>query len=269
MITIIPGFQTELHFIGSAPFLCSQHSNRIGEILLQFFLGNATKCLVTIVHADILRLVETAEHTNLRELGDTRQQHELQISVGTLEGGIESFQRVPVLVFHRSIKHIQNRLVVFIHQHHGTATILFTGTTEHFLKTVAHGQQILVFPIHALRLPQKSLYFGFQHTFLGEVVAIEVDMEHRILIPVFLQFFHRQPFKEFFPAPEIGFECRNQQTLAKAPRAAEEIDFPAGHHLMDKSRLVHVHITVFTEIAECLYSDRIFHTVFMIRFYYI
>lgn len=71
-----------------------------GEIITlinhrQWCLGDAAKCLVTIVHANVVRLVESAEHIYLRKLGDTCQYNKLQISVSCLENTIETLWTAP------------------------------------------------------------------------------------------------------------------------------------------------------------------------------
>ena len=52
-----------------------------------------------LVHTDVVRLIETTEHAYLRELGDTREQDKLQISIGSLEDTIETFQDLTIPIF--------------------------------------------------------------------------------------------------------------------------------------------------------------------------
>ena len=69
-------------------------------------------------------------------------------------------------------------------------------------------------------------YFLLQGSRLGEVVPVEVDVEHRMLRPFRLQLFHGQPLEQVFLSLEIAFEGGHQQALAETAGTAEEIDLP-------------------------------------------
>ena len=63
--------------------------------------------------------------TNPRDVQRTFQR--LQLFISPFEGGIESFQDFAVGIFQRSIQCIENRLVIFIYQYHGTMPRLLIG----------------------------------------------------------------------------------------------------------------------------------------------
>ena len=48
-------------------------------------------------------------------------------------------------------------------------------------------------------------------------------MKHRIHFPVLLQRLHLQALEQLLPAEKIVFQRRQQQTLAKTARTAEEV----------------------------------------------
>ena len=91
MIAVIPVLQHVQHPFFSNLIFYRQCLDRLGKVMLQFFLRDAAKRFILLVHADVARLVEPAEHTYLRELGHARQQHELKVFIRQFKGGIETF----------------------------------------------------------------------------------------------------------------------------------------------------------------------------------
>ena len=91
---------------------------------------NAAQGVKSGIHADVVGLIEPAEHTDLRKLRHPREQHELQEVVRTLEGGVESFQSIPIDVFQRSVEHVEYGLVIFVYQHYGTSAGLFESLLQ-------------------------------------------------------------------------------------------------------------------------------------------
>ncbi|SCI49346.1 Uncharacterised protein [uncultured Bacteroides sp.] len=159
--------------------------------MFQLLLGHSAESLVMYVHTDVIRLVEPAEHTHLRELGYSRQQDKLQVCIGSLKHRVEGLQHVAVSVLQAGIhiEYIQNRFVVFIDQYHGPSSGLLMRRAEHLDKPSSHvqpvgfgSQSIADFPIGYVILQP-----FFQHTCLGEVGAVEVHMKHGIYIPVLFQ----------------------------------------------------------------------------------
>ena len=63
------------------------HSHRFDLLIkgrIQFLFRNTTKCLIMLVHTDVVRLIEATEHAYLRELGNTREQNKLQVIIASL-----------------------------------------------------------------------------------------------------------------------------------------------------------------------------------------
>ena len=63
---------------GHLPYLLPEHG-------VQLLLGDAEQCVVACREADVVGLFEAAEHTYLRELSHSCEQHELKMLVGSLE----------------------------------------------------------------------------------------------------------------------------------------------------------------------------------------
>ena len=100
MIAVVALLQTDLQFIDADPELVGHHRDIICEIAVEFRFGNATECLIAAVEGDVAGLVETTEHTDLREFGDTRQKDETEILIGSLEARVECLQLLTVVLLH-------------------------------------------------------------------------------------------------------------------------------------------------------------------------
>ena len=70
--------------IAYAEVICQFPDRRVKDSE-QFVLGDSAQSLVTPVHADVIRLVESTEHAHLREFGDTCQHHKLEVLVDQFE----------------------------------------------------------------------------------------------------------------------------------------------------------------------------------------
>ena len=89
-------------------------------------------------------------------------------------------------------------------------------------------------------------------------------MKHRIHLPVFLQRLHLQPLEQLLPAEEIVFQRGYQQTLSETARTTQEINLAFLYQTVNQIGFVHIHITVFYQLVEALYSNGVFHTIQLI-----
>ncbi len=97
----------------------------------------------------------------------------------------------------------------------------------------------------------------------GEVFAdAEIDVQHRIALPVLLQALHGQPSEKVFLSLEVGFERRHEQALAEATGTAEEIDLVGMRQSINQLRLVYIHTVVVAQLFKVLYSYRVSSVVF-------
>ena len=208
MISVVLAFEQTGHlFLGYAFPVC-HITYRTGKVVFQFFLGDTAQGFIAYVHADVGRLVETAEHAYLRELGNSGEQDELQVIVRSLEYRIESFQHFPVPVLQQHfllfslnarIEYVQDRLVVFVNQHHTTSTRLFMGLFEQVSKAVSHIRQISAFPVLGFPTGNVSFQFLFHRSRNGEVASVEVDVKHGIFFPLRFQLLDGKPLEQLFP----------------------------------------------------------------------
>ena len=101
MVTVVLQLQHLLHLVHTELHILSKLTDRFGKNSFQFLLRDTAKRFITLVHADVLRLVEAAEDTHLGELRHTRQHHEAQVSIRCLEGTIETFEDIAVIILQR------------------------------------------------------------------------------------------------------------------------------------------------------------------------
>ena len=262
VVAVILLLQPLLHLPGRAAVVRGHVGNGLREVAVYLVLRDAAQRLVASVHADILRLVEAAEHAHLRELRHARQQHELQVLVRRLEHGVEGLEHVAVPVFERGvhIEHVQYRLVVFVDEHHGPASRLLVGGTEHMAETEPQSQLFVRYQaVH----PFPPFHIVAQHCFqlpgIAEHSPIEIHMKHGMHGPFRLQPFHGQPAEQLPAAQVIVLQRGHEQTLAEAAGAAQEIDAALVRQVVNQFRLVDIDISVLDDTVEALDSDGVFH----------
>ncbi len=105
----------------------------------QLIFGYAAQSVIAAIKTDILWLIESAEHTDLRELGDACQQDELQVTICIFEYTIKAFEDFAVIVFkcldiainsgcfNTCSHHIKQWLVIFVNENNNTLTCFLVG----------------------------------------------------------------------------------------------------------------------------------------------
>ena len=114
----------------------------------QLFFRNTTHSRIVIIHADILQLVQITKYADLREFRHSGNEDETQVAVGAFQHAVKGFQGFTVF-FQQVVvaKGLQQGFVVFVHQHHDTATGLFAGTADDTGETGGKGVLISTFAI--------------------------------------------------------------------------------------------------------------------------
>ena len=87
-------------------------------------------------------------------------------------------------------------------------------------------------------------------------LGIQIQMQHRILLPGLFQISYGQAFEQFTPALKIRLQRGKQKTLAETPRTAKKIGLSGCDQTIDQGRLIHIDITFTTYIFKSLYTDR-------------
>ncbi len=117
MITVILLFQATNGFFKGQPFAFTQTVYLRFKSMNQLLFCNAAQGIIRPVHADVVQLVQVAEHADLCKLGDTRQEHEAQVAVGALQHPVKGFQDAAVFIEQILIEQgLKQRFVVFVYQ---------------------------------------------------------------------------------------------------------------------------------------------------------
>ena len=106
VVAVILSAQSLNHLFPGISQLLSHIINIARHLRQHLPLGNATDGCIRLIHTDILDIVQLAEDTELRELGNTRQEDEAQVGIASLQRRIEIAHRVaqslqlPFLMYH-------------------------------------------------------------------------------------------------------------------------------------------------------------------------
>ena len=208
----------------------------------------------------MLQVVETREQADVREHADPGKEHEPDMLGTALDDAVKPPQVIPVRPGPvRIVQDIEHRLVVFIHQN------------DHRLlgASMQMGDQ----PRETVRPPyirgsgvQSPLFFD-EGQLGGDVMleivrfvvfAVETDPYHRMGLfraPVPMRVDIKSP-EQRLVAREQFAQGIEQQTLAEATRAGQEVVIPLIDHLANQGGLVNVVAVTVPDSAEGLDADR-------------
>ena len=269
MITVIPFLQSADRLIERQPFPLAQALYFRRKHLQQFSAGDATKRIIRPIHADVIQLIQVAEHTDLGKFGDTGQEHKAKVTVGTLQHTVESLQRATVLIHKRFIqKRLKQRFVIFIYQHDNLLAGKFVRSFYHVCKTLFGTAVTTLCSVFLLPLLQMLVEHGKQIGCRLILPGVQVQMKHGIFHPFRLQLLNGKPTEQIFPSLKIGFESGKKQTLAETARTAQEIRHRSRSELINHLCLIHIKITILTQFLKSLHTNRQFtHHIHPISFF--
>jgi len=145
----------------------------------------------TLVQGNILEIVQSAEQGNLAEFGYSGDEYKLNIGICVLDHGIKVFEFLTNSNGKRRVFNaVQNRLVIFIHQHHYPATAVFIKRPDQFVKAPLAA----FFVIFNAKIPAVIIQnfitglLKFFHT--SDHTGPKTDVNHRIAltpVPIVIQ----------------------------------------------------------------------------------
>ena len=97
VISVVPGFHFRQCFCRGKIVPFGESLDFRLEIPFQFFFADTANRGIRVVHANIVQLVEIAEHAYLGEFCHPGEEHEPQVAIGTLEYPVKRFQRIAVI----------------------------------------------------------------------------------------------------------------------------------------------------------------------------
>ena len=220
-------------------------------------VGVAADARVARVQGDVLEVVEPGEETDLRELAHTSEESKANVCVARLDCGIQAAQIVAVGPGHlRGLERIEDRLVVLVHQHHDWVPGLPLQRADQMTETdrrgvvagrdTGHLRGILQLRHHVLVKPPRFLVAP------GAEVQSQDWMAHGP-VPVVANL---QPLEQRLVSLEQLLDRVQEQALAEAPRARQEIVLPFDHQPSQIGGLVDVVALCFPDLPESLHADR-------------
>ena len=225
---------------------------------VQIRVGEAAEGGVARIEGDVLQVVESREQAHLGELADAGEEGEANVRVLVLDDRVDAVQKVAVCPGDlRRIQRVQDRLVVLVDQHRHR---LSGAPVQGFQQQCETSGSCVVLGTRQSRMPfgggELFHEVGFQMTGLLEVAGSEAQAQHRMAhrpIPVLVDV-------EALEEPLVAFEQLLQriqeQALAEAPRAGEEVVSTGVQQSPDVGGLVDVVAVVLPDLAEGLNADR-------------
>ena len=231
----------------------------IAHLGQQFLLGDAADTGIRLIHAHVGDIVQLAEDAQLRELRDARQEDETEHRLISFQRTIEVAHRVAELIeFLLLMRHIQQRCVIFINEHHHLLARLPVNHFYQVIESIVVSVTVIFYTILLFIIFQKVAQILFQLRLLHVLALAQVEVQHGIFVPLLLQLLDGKPLEEFLLALEITLKGRNQQRLAEtAWSAQEEIRSIGMGHTIDVFRLIYIELVLLADTFKCLNSYRI------------
>ena len=212
---------------------------------------------VARVQGDVGQVVQAGEQAHLGKLAHPGEEGEPEVGVAGLDGRVQAAQVVAVGARHvRRFQRVQDRLVVFVDQHHDRLLRLPAQLPDQVpeadRRRVVAGRDAGVLG-RRLQLRHRVLV---QAARLQVAAAAELQAHHRMAhrpVPVM----NRQPPEQRLVAGEQLLHRVQQQALAEAPRPRQEVVLAFADQLPEVGRLVDVVVAaVRADLAEGLDAER-------------
>ena len=173
---------------------------------------------------------------------------------------MHAVQRLEALAHHGGqravLDAVEDRLVVFVDQHHHRRAVLRVRALDQLGEPAAHAAVPADDAQAALVVVQDLEDALLQPLGAGQPAPAEADAHDRMALRPVPARFSRQPGKQRPVALEQLLERVHQQTLAEAARPAQEEGL-AGLDQVDRhARLVHVVVAALAHLAQVLDADR-------------
>ena len=178
----------------------------------QLGLADTADGRVLVEQTDVVEVVEFAEDAELRELGDTRDEGELQVWVELLQGAVEvlhdAAERLQVFLF---MYHIQQCGIIFVYDDHSLFARLLVSPLHDTIQSFIRTDFIFSFTIKFFVGQKLQVQIIVQGICIKVLGTAHVEVEHRMLHPILLVISNGQSLEQFLSALEIGLEGRGKE----------------------------------------------------------
>ena len=129
VITVVTFLQFRASFRIGHALRRGQFVDFLLKVVMNLLFRYSAQADVGFAHCNVVQVVQVAEHADLAELGDTRQQGELDAAVHRLEYAVERFQRIAEFALKVIVADsLKQGFVVFVDEDGHTLARLFAGT---------------------------------------------------------------------------------------------------------------------------------------------
>ena len=258
MITIEPFFQLLTGLLYTHLILFAEQTDVFGETSIKFFFRNPANRCKFIIQRNVVQVIQVAENAHFAELRHSGQQREADVGVLAFQYTVEGFQLASVFILQRFVANgLQQGLVVFVHQDDDIPPALFNRPLNNALEPQRKAFLRRMRTIDGLPFTQPIIQNLLQCRRRIIFLRVQIQVQHRILRPILLQFLHGQALEQLFLALEIGFQRTQKQALAKPARAAQKNILPRLSQLIYQRSLIYIAIAALTNLLKCLYAYRI------------
>ena len=173
----------------------------------QFFFCDATKGSISRLHRDIAQIVQGGEDAQLAEFGDACDEDKLLVLVANFDCLVKLLHNMAhFFKLVGFVQVIQQRRIVFVQDDNGFQAGLLVGAFDKPSEAFPRGGFRLVSSIKAFIIFQFPFQSPDNLLKVGLVFAgTQIEMQHRMLVPVFFQFRNGEAFEKVFPTLEIVF----------------------------------------------------------------
>lgn len=227
---------------------------------MYILLRDAANVRVAGIHGDVLEVVEPAENGEFADLGDAGEEPEADVGVLGLHDAVESLELAAEDIGERLVREvIDNGLVVFVNEDDDRAAGLGVGGFYDIAETQSGHVRAVLRAVFPFPLGEGIIQYFLQDIRFVICFSAQIEAQYRILNPVFLQLCDGEALEKLLPPAEVSFHRGDKQALAEAAGAAEEGIASLSGQVVDKTGLVHIDETVFADLFEILYADRVKH----------
>ena len=221
------------------------------EILMYLPQRYATHRGITVVHRDVVQIVQVAEDADLAEFRHPREESEAEVAVLRLEYGIEGLECLSEQVLKGLVVDgQQKRLVVFVDEEHHLPSCLLVCQTHDMLEALFHTAVFVFVAIFLLPLLEMLLQHVVQRLRVVVGRHVQVEKQDGVFCPFMLHLLDGQSFEQLPLTLEVRTEHGYKQTFSKPAGTAQKIILTLIRQLIGVCRLVDIAEAVFTDILK-------------------
>ena len=209
------------------------------------------------IQRDVDEVVETGEDAARGEPADAGKKREVHVRVAVLDDSVETTEEVAdggARLWR--VQQVQHRLVVVVYQHHDALAAALVQLPDQTAEAYRRGGGTGSDPRALLQRIQLVRHMRRDVVFPSKPAAAEAQTQHRMTNRPVPATMDGQPPEQRLVAFEQLLEGVQQQALAEAPRARENVVLGLVDQPRDVGGLVDAVVVPFPDLPERLDADR-------------